>query len=176
VVEKALELISLIAHPDTDSNTKWFPIICKIMLSQPATPDTLRLLAKRSLRQLCGKNTGLSHAVRDHFMFVFLFEKLITCAELMLRNCVLLNEKARQCSTSWKTSDPICFHGLKVYHFVGTEALFSEDVCTLQTNEAMSKILSEVHFVWLELPGDATVTSLAFCNHCCSLQVPKSST
>lgn len=147
VVEKSLELISLIASPDTDGNSEWFPILCRIMLSdkgQGATSDKVRLLAKRSLRQLCGKNTGLSHAVRDHFVFVFHCEKLLRCAENMLNYCVVLNEKARQCGPSWKASDPVCFSGLKVCHVIGTEALFPEDVSTLQANEVASTILGDL--------------------------------
>lgn len=148
VVIKSLELISLVASPDMGCSTEWFPTLCRIVLSvkvQVANSDNLRSLAKRCLAQLCGKNTRLLHAVRDHFSFAFHCDKLFRCAEGMLSYSVRLNEKARQCSPDWRITETISFQRMNICDVVGTEDLLSEDVGTLQTNEDANKILCELY-------------------------------
>lgn len=149
-VEKCLELISLVASPDAQRTHEWFPILCRIMLSDKAQSspyDTLRVLAKRSIKHLCGRDSGLSYAVRDHFVFTFHCDRLLTCANDMFKTCAMLNEKARQCGLEWTTGNPLTFRRLTMGHFVGTEFLISEDISNFQVNERLSKLLTQL---WTE--------------------------
>jgi hypothetical protein len=146
-VEKCLELIALCASPVNKSTSVWFPVLCRIMLpskDQATKSDKLRLLAKRCLRQLCGNDSALSHAVRDHFVFAFHCQKLLGCTNDVLQYSVLLNEKARQSGSAWKTSGLSSFHSLSLGQLVGTNGLVSEDVCKLQMNEIAGKTLAEL--------------------------------
>jgi len=146
VVEKSLELLALIASPGRDKKytTVWFPILCRLLLlnkNQAPNSDKISILARASLRQLCGK---LWRPVRDHCAFALQFENMIVSAEFILKYCVILKEKARQCGSTWRTSEMQGFTGLSIGDLAGTEGLISEDIATLRLNEELGKILGEV--------------------------------
>ena len=145
--EKALELVSLIATPDTDEKSEWFPMLCRIMLTDDVQlqerGNLLHVFAKRILHLLCSDKPGLSRAVHDHFLFCFHFEKLIDCSKEILAYCVLLNEKARCCPQRQSNVD-VQFTKLSICDLSGTEDLISEDVNSIRSNDALRKILSEL--------------------------------
>lgn len=140
-VEKSLRLLALTAAPGQRSHSEWFPILCHIMLHSNSQGSVLPILAKASLHKLCG---ALCYQVRDFYSFTFKFKNLIESSANVLRYSVLLNEKARQCSPSWKTSTSQQFSTLKIGDFTGVEDLMSEDASTLHLNEMVNKILSEM--------------------------------
>jgi hypothetical protein len=147
LMEKLLELLSHVASPDAVNGDQWYPALCRLSASekgQTVFSSRLRLLAWRSIWQLCGKDTILSHVVRDHYVFTFHFEKLLRHTDDLLDSCVMLNEKTRVCGPQWKSSQRCSFGEMKVRHIVGIEALVSEDSTTLKANEVVTRILGDI--------------------------------
>jgi hypothetical protein len=147
LVEKLLELVSLVASPSTENLDPWYPVLCRLSASAKgpnASSSRVRTLARRCLWQLCGKDSIGSFAVRDHYLFTFQLEKLVRYTEDTLDFCITLNEKARLCGPHWKDSHRHSIKDLKVRHFIGSEALVSEDVSTLEANKVVKEMLHEI--------------------------------
>jgi len=142
-VEACLELLALVGGPKAEGSSSWFPLLCKIILSQGAESSP-RSLAKRALLQLCGKQRELYLAVRDHHSFAFQFQELLKMTGALLNACRQLKEKARQCGPSWRNKDSFAWDQLGFADFFGTVDLLAEDVITDQDDLAVTKILSDI--------------------------------
>ena len=145
LVETALELMSLIAT-NGQSENQWFPVLCRLSSTdkgQKAVPNRIRHLARRSLWKLCGRDSTISVAIRDHYGFANRIEKLLRESKEFLDLCLTLNDKARVCLPHRKY-DIHSFTEMKLCHIVGIEALVSEDVSSLDANRAIEKVLREV--------------------------------
>jgi hypothetical protein len=145
LVEKSLELLSLVANVDVPDGDKWSASLCRLSISDKVVLSSrIRSLARRTLWQFCGRDTALSHAVRDQYIFTFQFESLLCHTSGILGYCVVLTEKSRVCGPKWKTTRCCSCQDMKVFHFVQTDALMTEDSCTLQANALISEILRDL--------------------------------
>lgn len=147
LVQKALELMSLIATMGGQSDNNWFPVLCRLSSSdkgQLTVSQRIRHLARRSLLKLCGNDTTIAAAIRDHYGFACQIEKVVRESKQLLDICLIINDKARVCSPHRKFETQHSFKGFKVRHVVGIEELVSEDLSTLEANRAITGILKEI--------------------------------
>jgi hypothetical protein len=145
IVEKSLELLSHVANVDVPNGDKWSKALCRLSVSDKVILSSrIRSLARRTLWQFCGRDTSLSHAVCDQYIFTFQFESLLHQADGMIEYCVVLTEKSRVCGPHWKSSRSCSLRDLKLFHLFGTEALMTEDSCTLQTNTLIAGTLRDL--------------------------------
>jgi hypothetical protein len=143
LLEASLDLLTLVADHETEGMSRWFSLLCEINISTNK-PSSLRALAKRVLKTLCGGNKTLYHSVRDHFAFGFQLRTLYRNASTALEAALVVKEKARQCSDTWSASEEIKWSTLAVGDLIGTEELISEDNSTQLCAKKLGKVLDEL--------------------------------
>jgi E3 ubiquitin-protein ligase UBR4 len=146
LVQKSLEILTLTAVADSPDNIKWFPSLCKITMSNKDHGECLiglRSIAKKALYHLCNRNTIVARNLRDQFHFGCLVMKLTNVGQNTLRQFIVLNEKARVCSHSWKSRSTMSFKTLSILNLIGTEKLLPEDVCS-GDDAKIDKVLGEL--------------------------------
>jgi hypothetical protein len=143
LLEASLDLLTLVADHQTEGMSRWFSLLCEINISTNK-PSSLRALAKRVLKTLCGGNKTLYHSVRDHFAFGFQLRNLYRNASTALEAALVVKEKARQCSESWSSCEEVKWSSLSVGDLIGTEDLISEDSYTQLCAKKLGKVLDEL--------------------------------
>ncbi|KAL7580234.1 hypothetical protein ACA910_012974 [Epithemia clementina (nom. ined.)] len=142
LIESCLELLCLAAAPDTDEGvTAWFPVLCSLLMEEK---HSLRSLAKTAVFRLCGRNSDLYFAVRDHHAFGTQMKKVVSHAWPLITQAVLLKERARQCSTHWKENAPFSWDKGGGFEFVGLQLLVAEDTLSLSCHDNIRKQLNEM--------------------------------
>lgn len=147
LLQKSLELISLVARPTTTTSDRslWFPVLCKAIVSD-TTHDgiNVRDLARHCLEQFCANRKTLSEAICDYYFFESRMGQILKCAGEVMKYSILLNEKARLCKLDWKSSKPTRWKSLSISSILGTTDLVSEDISTPLVNEQAANLLEEI--------------------------------
>jgi len=143
LIEAALKLLALIANHETEGIDRWFGILCEIIGSSSSKSASVRTLAKRVLKQLCGGKKSLYHAVRDHYVLGFQLKMLLKNTQGLLKNALLMKEKARQSGPNWSSDTLIGWAELKAGDLIGAEMLISED-CYSQCDATTCDILDDL--------------------------------
>lgn len=143
LLEASLDLLTLIANHQTEGISRWFSLLCEINISTNK-PSSLRALAKKVLKTLCGGKGPLYRSVRDHFAFSFQLKSLYRDSSSVLETALIVKEKARQCTVDWATSKEISWSNLRVGDLIGTEDLISEDVYTQLCAKKVGMVLDEL--------------------------------
>jgi hypothetical protein len=143
LLESSLDLLTLIADHQTEGISRWFSLLCEINISTNK-PSTLRLLAKKVLKALCGGNRLLYHSVRDQFAFGFQLKNLFRNSSAALEASLVVKEKARQCGPQWTNTEKTTWAKLRVGDLIGTEDLVSEDAQSQLCTTKIGKILDEL--------------------------------
>lgn len=155
-VRHALEVTALVANKNREEEAaEWLPILAKIIVAESSHDEGLEDIqawARLCLRKFCGNDPSKVRDVLNHFGYACKCEKILRLYERLMKMYVLVNEKARQCCSTWQTSSPKCFADLSLGELVGTEHLISEDVRSLRSIKAVSKILNEI-LASMEQPG-----------------------
>jgi hypothetical protein len=142
LLEASLDLLTLIADHKTDGISRWFSILCEIAMSTNKH-SSLRSLATKVLKSLCGGNRTKYHYVRDHFTFCFQLKRLYHFSYTILQSAVIVKEKTRQCSVDWK-GPAIEWSTLGVGDLIGTQDLISEDDITELNLKGCEKALDDM--------------------------------
>lgn len=143
LIESSLELLALVTSSEANDVSKWFSLLCEI-IGSPNKSASLRSLAKRVLKQLCGGKRDLYHSVRDHYVFGFQIRTLIRNTKSLLNECLLIKEMARQSGLNWKNSERSDWSNLAIGGFLGMEGLISEDYSSSHCDKIVSEILDEL--------------------------------
>jgi hypothetical protein len=143
LLEAALDLLTLIATHQTEGISRWFSLLCEINISTNK-PSSLRALAKKVLKLLCGTKRALYHSVRDHFAFGFQLKSLYRNAATVLEASLIVKEKARQCSADWAGSEMVSWSNLCVGGLIGTADLVSENDHSQICAKKLAKVLDEL--------------------------------
>jgi E3 ubiquitin-protein ligase UBR4 len=104
---------------------------------------SLRSLATKVLKSLCGGNRKKYHYVRDHFTFCFQMKRLYYFSHNILQSAVFVKEKTRQCSADWK-GPAVALSALGVGDLIGTQDLISEDNMTELNLKGCGKALDDM--------------------------------
>lgn len=142
LLEASLDLLTLIADHKTDGISRWFSILCEITMSTNKH-SSLRSLATKVLKTLCGGNRKKYHYIRDHFTFCFQLKRLYHFSHSILESALIVKEKTRQCSVDWK-SPAVDWATLSVGGLVGTQDLISEDDVTELNLKGCGKALDDL--------------------------------
>ena len=143
LLEASLDLLTLIADHQTEGISRWFSLLCEINISANK-PSSLRSLAKKVLKTMCGGKRSLYHSVRDHFAFGFQIRSLFKNSSSVLEASLVVKEKARQCGLNWNTGDTIGWETLCVADLIGTQELVSEDAHSRLSDTKIGKVLDEL--------------------------------
>lgn len=146
LLEASLDLLVSIADHRTDDISRWFSLLCEINVSTNK-PASLRTLAKKVLKSLCGGKQTLYHSVRDHFAFWFQLKRLYRNSSPMLEAALVVKEKARNCRPDWISTDTVTWANLGVGALIGTHDLISEDKYTQLSAKMIGKVLDELYSV-----------------------------
>jgi len=118
-VEATFSLLALVAGPGAVSTSRWAPLLCEILLS---AQDTVILrLCKRALFQLCGQQKGLYASTRANYSFSFHRRKLVEILTNLVKEALIVKEKARQSGHHWRASEPLKLRNLRAGDCLGTE-------------------------------------------------------
>ena len=142
LLEASLDLLTLIADHKVEGISRWFSILCEINLATDKH-SSLRSLATRVLKSLCGGNRKKFRSICDHFTFCFQLKKLYHFSCDILESAMVVREKTRLCSDDWK-NEAIEWSNLGVGDFIGTQDLISEDDKTELNLKGCGKALDDM--------------------------------
>jgi len=152
LLEASLDLLTLIADHKTDGIARWFSILCEITMATNKQ-SSLRSLATKVLKTLCGGNRKKYHCIRDHFTFCFQLKRLYHFSSNILESALIVREKTRQCSVDWR-SEPFKWSTIGIGGLIGTQDLISEDEVTEINVKGCGKALDDMWTV-IKSRGDS---------------------
>jgi hypothetical protein len=143
LLDASLDLLTLIADHQTEGISRWFSLLCEINVST-SKPTSLRSLAKKVLKTLCGGKRSLYHSVRDHFAFGFQLKSLFCNSSKVMEASLVVKEKARVCGPRWAVTENTSWKKLGVGDLIGTQELVTEDSHSQLSETKISKVLDEL--------------------------------
>jgi hypothetical protein len=143
LLQSSLDLVTSMADYQTEGISRWFSFLCEISLSK-SKKQSVRAMAKKALKTLCGENSTMYHSVRDHFAFGFQLRELFQHASSLLTAALKVKEKARLCGEHWTATHKSSWDALEVGGLIGVQELIPED-CYAPVNETkIGEVLDEI--------------------------------
>lgn len=168
VFNASLQLLALVAGPKGNASKAWSSLLCRVICAKPSSENSPPMLrAKRALLQLCGTKSRYV-TVRAHFAFAKSRERIAAILCFLVRECMILREKARQSGPHWKDERCEDVSALRPGDLLGSEDLISEDILTSRRIDDARKTLLELAAVVKKRPDHWA----KFCDGSIGLEVP----
>ncbi|CAJ1939091.1 unnamed protein product [Cylindrotheca closterium] len=143
LLESSLDLLVLVADHKTQGISRWFSLLCEIIVSKTKHAAT-RPMAKKVLKNLCGGKMTLFQTIRDHFGFWFQLKRLYRCSITRLEAALIVKEKARYCHPDWSNLEKKTWANLCVGDLIGADELLSEDTYSHASCKTVGRVLDDL--------------------------------
>lgn len=143
LLESSLDLLVLVADHKTEGISRWFSLLCEIIVSK-TKHAALRPMAKKVLKNLCGGKMTRFQTIRDHFGFWFQLKRLYRSSISQLEAALIVKEKCRCCHPSWSSLEKKTWVNLCVGDLVGADELLSEDTYSHASCKNVGRVLDDL--------------------------------
>ena len=143
LLQSSVDVITSMADYQAKGISRWFSFLCEISMSK-VNNQSIRPMAKRALKTLCGGNTTMYHSVRDHFSFGFKLKEIFQMSGPLLTASMKVKEKARLCGEDWAGGEESSWKTLSVGGLLGVQDLIPEDSFSHTREARVEVILDEI--------------------------------